>query len=256
MHDAVEKKKKGLRLVARKSIMSKWRKLNSDDSDVPPSTEPEINESPSHILRLKLSEAVAADPSLDGVPLPTFFRYAIDYIEEHGLTTEGIYRLSPPKNRLDELERKANNREPLYFADVHDATGLIKRFLRQTPEPVLPVEFERIAESCQCGLAFATQLKPGAICTCGKVQEMKEALKLLEIERKTLFYYVFLHAQNVMTKEKENKMGLQALGLLLQTVLEMSRKLVCFSVHAIRAFDGRPVEGGCYLLEESFEIVK
>lgn len=48
---------------------------------------------------------------------------------------------------------------------------------------------------------------------------------------------------NDLFQEKENKMGLQALGLLLQTILEMSRKMVCFSAHAIRPFDGIPVQG-------------
>lgn len=80
------------------------------------------------VLGLPLTESVSADPSLDGIPLPSFFRYAIDFVEENGLCTEGIYRLSPPKSRLDELERRANCGEKMIFADAHDAAGLIKRF--------------------------------------------------------------------------------------------------------------------------------
>lgn len=208
------------------------------------------------VLGLPLTESVSADPSLDGIPLPSFFRYAIDFVEENGLCTEGIYRLSPPKSRLDELERRANCGEKMIFADAHDAAGLIKRFLRQIPEPVVPIEFDSIAESCNCGLATTTQLTPKLVCSCGASRRMRDELNRLTVERKTLFVFVFLHAQHVMGQEKENKMGLQALGLLLQTILEMSRKMVCFSAHAIRPFDGIPVQGACYLVDEDVKIIK
>uniref|UniRef100_A0A8R1DWP8 Rho-GAP domain-containing protein n=1 Tax=Caenorhabditis japonica TaxID=281687 RepID=A0A8R1DWP8_CAEJA len=84
---------------------------------------------------------------------------------------------------------------------------------------------------------------------------MRQALNTVAVENKTLFVYFFLHAQHVMTHEKENKMGLQALGLLLQTILEMSRKMVCFCAHAIRPCDGIAAQGACYLVDEDTRII-
>ncbi|PIC51670.1 hypothetical protein B9Z55_000209 [Caenorhabditis nigoni] len=261
MHDEPEKKKKGLKLTRKstRKIIGKWRKLSSEEHGELSTTESiEIDDVPSvkRVLGLPLTESVAADPSFDGIPLPSFFRYALDFVEENGLCTEGIYRLSPPKSRLDELERRANCGEVMVFTDPHEAAGLIKRFLRQIPECVVPPEFDAIAESCSCGLATTTQLTPKLVCSCGAVRNLRESLNRIGIERKTLFIYVFLHAQHVMAQEKENKMGLQALGLLLQTVLEMSRKMVCFSAHAIRPCDGITVPGACYLVDEDTKIIK
>ncbi|EFP08652.1 CRE-RLBP-1 protein [Caenorhabditis remanei] len=247
MHDEPEKKKKGLKLTRKstRKIIGKWRKLSAEEGDFSMTESIEIDDvaTVKRVLGLQLKESVTVDPSLDGIPLPSFFRYALDFVEENGLCTEGIYRLSPPKSRLDELERRANCGEPMVFNEPHEAAGLIKRFLRQIPETVVPPELDAIADSCECGLASTHQLTPKLICTCGAVRHMRDALNKLAIERRTLFIYVFLHAQHVMAQEKKNKMGLQALGLLLQTVLEMSRRMVCFSAHAIRPCDGIPVPG-------------
>ena len=66
-----------------------------------------------------------------------------------GLGVEGIFRISAPKSRLDELESIANTRKSVQLTDVHDASGLLKRFLRQLPEHILTEEmrnnFEQIA---------------------------------------------------------------------------------------------------------------
>jgi hypothetical protein len=83
---------------------------------------------------------------------------------------EGIYRVSSPKSRLDELEMLANSdrQDEIIFQvlchlsfdlshtvrfhmskDAHEAAGLLKRFLRQLPEHILTPElhnqFELVA---------------------------------------------------------------------------------------------------------------
>ncbi|CAD6190844.1 unnamed protein product [Caenorhabditis auriculariae] len=266
MLDEPEKKKKGpLRLVSRKStrkMLGKWKKLDNGEKSDNESFNGSIEETFSATLErrkvfgLPLREAVDADPSLDGVRLPSFFRYSIDFIEEHGLSLEGIYRVSPPKSRLDELERRANAGESLTFADAHDAAGLIKRFLRQLPEPLLPVEFERLAETCRCNLYMASTPSSSVFCRCGAATAMRDVFASLEVERSTLTTYVFLHARHVVQNERENKMGIPALGLLLQTILDMSRKLVCFCLNAIKPFDDGIVDGASYILDADAQIFK
>jgi len=72
--------------------------------------------------------------------LPLVIRLCVDYLELHGgLETEGIYRVSPSKQRLDDLEALVNgeNVVALEFSDAHEAAGLLKRFLIRMPEHVL-----------------------------------------------------------------------------------------------------------------------
>lgn len=111
---------------------------------------------------------------------------------------EGIYRVSAPITRLDELEKLANSGGKLEFVDPHDAAGLLKRFLRQLPEHVLrfppfePGSFEGIAETCIC--------KSDSICTCDTAGKLKEMLSLAPKENFYLIAYVFLHAKHVILK--------------------------------------------------------
>lgn len=72
-------------------------------------------------------------------------------ISNSGLCVEGIHRISPPKANLDKLEEAVNSRYSIELEDIHDASGLLKRFLRQLPEHILTNEkrlvFEKIASS-------------------------------------------------------------------------------------------------------------
>ncbi|PAV85938.1 hypothetical protein WR25_23543 [Diploscapter pachys] len=190
-----KKKSKGIKLVSRKStkkILGKWKKLESQEKSDAEGNDSEIERTPfcERVFGLIPREAVQADPSLDGIPIPAFFRTSIDFIESNSLDLEGIYRVSSPKSRLDELEKRANEGQSLHFFDGHEPAGLIKR--------------------------------------CEVVNLMKEKLKALPKEDYFLLGYTIIHAQHIIDKESSNKMSVHALGLLLQTVLEMSRKLVCY----------------------------
>ncbi|VDM67299.1 unnamed protein product [Strongylus vulgaris] len=151
-----EKKRKGLRLsfrVSRKStkkMLGKWKKLDDTSEKTDKEYLSKELEPLRQVLGVPLETAIEVDPSLDGVPLPAFFRNAIDYVETHGLNLEGIYRVSSPKSRLDELEKKANEGAPLNFVEGHEAAGLIKRFLRQLPEPLLTADIEMLIKECTC----------------------------------------------------------------------------------------------------------
>lgn len=115
-----------------------------------------------------------------------------------GLNVEGIYRVSAPITKLDELEKQANSCGKIEFNDPHEAAGLLKRFLRQLPEHVLkfppfePSSFESIAETCIC--------KSDSICSCETASKLKEMLKLAPKENLHLLAYVFIHAKHVIEK--------------------------------------------------------
>lgn len=174
------------------------------------------------IFGVPLSVAVSRMPSHDGVPLPVVVRQCIDYITDKGLNVEGIFRISAPKPRLDELEFIANCRKPVVLTDVHDASGLLKRFLRQLPEHTLTDEmrntFEQIAAECPC--------KALPTCRCLVADLLKAQLSRLPSANYTLLAYVFLLAQQIVANRERNKMGVAALGLLLQATLNLSQTLL------------------------------
>ncbi|VDM45174.1 unnamed protein product [Toxocara canis] len=174
------------------------------------------------VFGVPLAVAVSRMRSHDGVPLPVVIRQCIDYVNEHGLEVEGIYRISAPKSRLDGLENVANSRRPVPLSDVHDAAGLLKRFLRQLPHSVLTDEmrstFEKIAAECPCRSLPA--------CRCLVADLLKAQLSKLPPENYTLLAYVFVHAQQIVAHRNRNKMSIAALGLLLQATLNISQQLL------------------------------
>ncbi|MFH4981101.1 hypothetical protein AB6A40_007810 [Gnathostoma spinigerum] len=129
---------------------SKKSKRGVDESASPPVTEETCAEE-SNIFGVSLAEATKRMKCHDGVPLPLIVRKCIDYVEENGLCMEGIYRVSAAKSRLDDLEEQINKSHVVELTNVHEATGLLKRYVRQLPENVLTQEmrgtFEEIAAS-------------------------------------------------------------------------------------------------------------
>ncbi|KAK6106848.1 Vta1 like family protein [Brugia pahangi] len=174
------------------------------------------------IFAVPLSLAVLRMGSHDGIPLPVVVRQCIDYINEKGLCVEGIHRISAPKANLDKLEEAVNSRHSIELKDVHDASGLLKRFLRQLPEHILTNEkrpvFEKIASNCPCGT-----LSP---CRCLVADMLKAQLISLPEENYMLLAYIFIHSQMILQNSGKNKMGMAALGLILQATLNVSQAVV------------------------------
>nr|CAD2127567.1 unnamed protein product [Meloidogyne enterolobii] len=183
------------------------------------------------LFKLPLAQAVKNNPSFDGVPVPALIRECLDYIAFYGLDLEGIFRVSSPKSRLDELELMANSekRDEIVFQDAHEAAGLLKRFLHHLPENMaslnqhiltqqLKPRFEQIASECKCNYQN--------VCACQCALQLKKLLLQLPTENYYLLGYIFRHAHLIIQHESSNKMGLPAIGVLLHLMFNLSQPLV------------------------------
>ena len=48
-------------------------------------------------------EELANDPSSDGQLVPAFVRACVEYVEQEGLTSEGLYRVPGNRTHVDQL---------------------------------------------------------------------------------------------------------------------------------------------------------
>lgn len=84
------------------------------------------------VFGVSLGLAVVRSHCHDNVNLPLIIRECIDYLQEHGLHSEQIYKVDVVKTKLLNLKRVYNNREsaPSTEFDVPTACGLLKLFIQ------------------------------------------------------------------------------------------------------------------------------
>jgi len=74
-------------------------------------------------------------------PMPLIVANAIRYLSVHGPKTEGIFRLSGKRQKLDDIKAAYDRGQIVDFSgesDVHAIAGLLKGFIRELPDPILP----------------------------------------------------------------------------------------------------------------------
>ncbi|XP_042320202.1 rho GTPase-activating protein 40 [Sceloporus undulatus] len=189
-------------------------------------------------LELKRNKAVkrkAADHKLFGVPLgtllendqkllpntrvPLILQALLSCLEKKGLDTEGILRVSGSQSRIKSLEQKLESEFYTGFFqwdEVHqnDVSGLLKRFIRELPAPLLTAEYLP---------AFS------AVQDIPDLKQRLQALNLLililpEPNRNTLKALLeFLRL--VVTRERKNKMNLWNVSTVIAPNLFMHKGL-------------------------------
>ncbi|KYN14536.1 PREDICTED: ralA-binding protein 1 [Trachymyrmex cornetzi] len=170
------------------------------------------------IFGVNLHLAVERSCCHDGVKLPLVIRDCIDYVEEHGMNVEGLYKVPGVKSKIQHLKKLYNNREPVNISEFEPtvATSLLILFLRELPESVLEnsetiSRFEQAASTKdvaqrEAQLAQLTQQLP----ECNRI----------------LLAWVTLHLDNVTAREKTTKMNAQTISMTLSPVLQMSHRLL------------------------------
>eukprot|EP00123_Amoebidium_parasiticum_P020491 comp5082_c0_seq1/m.1171 comp5082_c0_seq1/g.1171 ORF comp5082_c0_seq1/g.1171 comp5082_c0_seq1/m.1171 type:complete len:552 (-) comp5082_c0_seq1:33-1688(-) len=75
--------------------------------------------------------------------VPHMINAVVRRVEEEGLDTEGLYRVCGPHTEIEAMRMRFNFGRPnLANTDVHVCTSLLKKLLRETPEPLLTHELQ------------------------------------------------------------------------------------------------------------------
>uniref|UniRef100_A0A182JYJ4 Rho-GAP domain-containing protein n=1 Tax=Anopheles christyi TaxID=43041 RepID=A0A182JYJ4_9DIPT len=168
------------------------------------------------IFGVSLGLATERSRCHDGVNLPLVVRDCVDYLQEHGLQSEQIYKVEAVKTKLQQLKRTYNNREGSCIGemDVPIACGLLKMFLRELPEPILTTDlssrFEEVASHSQ-----VSQQEQELVCL---VEQLPSC-------NRTLLSWMFMHVDAVTQNEDFTKMNAQNIAMLLSPTLQMSHRL-------------------------------
>lgn len=137
---------------------------------------------------------------------PLIVEQCVDFIKELGLDEEGLFRMPGQANLVKDLQEAFDCGDKPQFdsnTDVHTVASLLKLYLRELPEPVIP--FSKYEDFLNCAQLLAKDEEEG-------IQELGKLVKTLPTANYHLLKYICKFLDEVQSHSNENKMGVQNLA--------------------------------------------
>ncbi|XP_006110854.2 rho GTPase-activating protein 25 isoform X2 [Pelodiscus sinensis] len=154
----------------------------------------------------RLAETVAYEQKFGKHPVPILMEKCAEFIREHGMNEEGIFRLPGQDNLVKHLRDAFDAGERPSFdrdTDVHTVASLFKLYLRELPEPVVPwLQYE---DFLLCGMLLNADEMKGQ-------QELVKQLSLLPRVNYNLLSYICRFLHEIQLNSSINKMSVDNLA--------------------------------------------
>ncbi|KAK3528987.1 hypothetical protein QTP70_014118, partial [Hemibagrus guttatus] len=137
---------------------------------------------------------------------PLLVEQCVNFIRERGLDEEGLFRMPGQANLVKELQDAFDCGEKPQFdsnTDVHTVASLLKLYLRELPEPVIP--FCKYDDFLTCAQLVAKDEEEG-------LHELGQQVKTLPSANYNLLKYICNFLDEVQSHSSENKMSVQNLA--------------------------------------------
>jgi Rho GTPase-activating protein 1 len=149
-----------------------------------------------------------AHPMNEGLQIPILIQSAIEAVTANGLEVEGIFRISGNATRIKQLQEtfdKGNTVNLIEEDDIHAVAGLLKRYLRELPEPIIPFSLFPLL------ISVATDHTP---------DDIKQALIQAQLCELTPTAFIILDRLirlmvKIASHESKNRMGASNLAIVL-----------------------------------------
>ncbi|XP_063928262.1 rho GTPase-activating protein conundrum-like isoform X1 [Zophobas morio] len=167
-----------------------------------------------NVFGVNLSTLVMRDMQrpTDNFMVPNIFQSVVSQLNTRCISEDGILRLAGQKQKLEflcnEIESKFfTNRQDveslLQQATVHELTGVLKKLLRDLPDPVFTMEL--------FDMFYKTSLIPN---NEDKLKALNLLVLLLPIEHRNTYKLLLQFLLNVIKHEKENRMNLHNVAMI------------------------------------------
>ncbi|XP_039382255.1 rho GTPase-activating protein 25 isoform X1 [Mauremys reevesii] len=154
----------------------------------------------------RLAETVAYEQKFGQHLVPILVETCAEFIREHGMNEEGIFRLPGQDNLVKQLRDAFDAGERPSFdrdTDVHTVASLFKLYLRELPEPVVPwLQYE---DFLLCGMLLNADEMKGH-------QELVKQLSLLPRVNYNLLSYICRFLHEIQLNSSVNKMSVDNLA--------------------------------------------
>uniref|UniRef100_A0A672RMG8 Rho GTPase activating protein 22 n=1 Tax=Sinocyclocheilus grahami TaxID=75366 RepID=A0A672RMG8_SINGR len=137
---------------------------------------------------------------------PLLVEQCVDFIREQGLKEEGLFRMPGQANLVKDLQDAFDcGDKPLFDSntDVHTVASLLKLYLRELPEPVIP--FNKYEDFLTCLQLLLKDEEVG-------LSELVNQVNTLPQANYNLLKYICKFLDEVQSHSNENKMSVQNLA--------------------------------------------
>ncbi|XP_028734200.1 rho GTPase-activating protein 22 isoform X4 [Peromyscus leucopus] len=137
---------------------------------------------------------------------PLLVEQCVDFIRERGLSEEGLFRMPGQANLVRDLQDSFDcGEKPLFDSttDVHTVASLLKLYLRELPEPVIP--FARYEDFLSCAQLLTKDEGEGTLELAKQVSNLPQA-------NYNLLRYICRFLDEVQAHANVNKMSVQNLA--------------------------------------------
>ncbi|XP_053559358.1 rho GTPase-activating protein 24 isoform X3 [Bombina bombina] len=158
------------------------------------------------IFGQKLEDTVRYEKRYGTHLAPMLVEQCVDFIRQRGLTEEGLFRLPGQANLVKELQDAFDCGEKPSFdsnTDIHTVASLLKLYLRELPEPVIP--FSKYEDFINCAKQLSKEEEAG-------VAELTKQVKSLPPVNYNLLKYICRFLDEVQSYAGVNKMSVQNLA--------------------------------------------
>ncbi|XP_067413211.1 rho GTPase-activating protein 24 isoform X2 [Emydura macquarii macquarii] len=158
------------------------------------------------IFGQKLEDTVRYEKRYGNRLAPMLVEQCVDFIRLRGLKEEGLFRLPGQANLVKELQDAFDCGEKPSFdssTDVHTVASLLKLYLRELPEPVIP--YAKYEDFLSCAKLLSKEEEMG-------VKELVKQVKSLPPVNYNLLKYICRFLDEVQSYSGVNKMSVQNLA--------------------------------------------
>ncbi|KFP98467.1 Rho GTPase-activating protein 24, partial [Haliaeetus albicilla] len=158
------------------------------------------------IFGQKLEDTVRYEKRYGNRLAPMLVEQCVDFIRQRGLKEEGLFRLPGQANLVKELQDAFDCGEKPSFdsnTDVHTVASLLKLYLRELPEPVIP--YAKYEDFLSCAKMLSKEEEMG-------LKELVKQVKSLPAVNYNLLKYICRFLDEVQSYSGINKMSVQNLA--------------------------------------------
>uniref|UniRef100_A0A8C2X8V4 Rho GTPase-activating protein 24 n=1 Tax=Cyclopterus lumpus TaxID=8103 RepID=A0A8C2X8V4_CYCLU len=158
------------------------------------------------IFGQKLEETVRYERRFGNKLAPMLVEQCVDFIRQWGLREEGLFRMPGQANLVKELQDAFDCGEKPSFdcnTDVHTVASLLKLYLRELPEPVVP--FHKYDDFLACTNLIGKDDEMG-------IKELRKLVENLPPVNYNLLKYICRFLDEVQSYSGVNKMSVQNLA--------------------------------------------